>query len=47
MKLLHAVNAALWLANAVTWFAYAHVPAMAVASLGATALSILMWRIEP
>jgi hypothetical protein len=47
MKLLHMVNAALWLANAVTWYAYAHSTPMAIASVGATALSILMWRIEP
>jgi len=47
MKLLHGLNAALWLSNAAVWFGYAHVPAMAIASLGATALSILMWRIEP
>lgn len=44
MSALHYVNAALWLANAVTWAFYAHVPAMAVASLGAAVLSIVLAR---
>lgn len=47
MKLIHALNAALWCANAVVWFGYAHSLLMAVASLLAMALSIYMWRLEP
>jgi hypothetical protein len=37
----------LWLLNAVIWFTYAHTTPMAVACLGATALSVGMWKIEP
>ena len=44
MNALHYLNAALWLANAITWAFYAHSTPMAVASLGAVALSLLMAR---
>lgn len=47
MKLLHFVNAGLWLANSVCWAFYAHVPLLAVASL-VTALGTgwLGWTAE-
>lgn len=44
MKLLHYVNAALWFANSVCWAFYAHVPLLAVVSLGtAVATAYLGW----
>lgn len=46
MKFLHVVNAAAWAANALVWFAYAHVPAMAIASLLATVTALWMARAE-
>lgn len=47
MKILHAINAALWLANAVVWAFYAGVVFMAGASLVAAGLSVYLWRTEP
>ncbi|HUS55554.1 MAG TPA: hypothetical protein VMY41_16300 [Thermohalobaculum sp.] len=44
MKLIHFLNAGLWLANAVVWFAYAGVPSMAVASLAAAGLAVWQAR---
>lgn len=44
MSALHYVNAALWLANAVTWAFYAHVPAMAIVSIAAASLSLALAR---
>lgn len=46
MRLMHAVNAAAWITNAVVWYGYAHSPAMAIMSLCATAGSLWMWRLE-
>lgn len=37
MKALHFVNAILWLANAVCWAFYAHVPLLGIASLATAA----------
>ena len=47
MKFLHYLNSALWLANAICWAFYAHVPLLAVASL-ATAIgsAYLGWSDE-
>lgn len=46
MMLLHAVNAIAWMANAVVWAFWAQVPLMAVASLAAAGLSVLLARNE-
>ena len=46
-QILHAINAALWLANAVVWAFYAGVVFMAGASLVAAGLSVYLWRTEP
>lgn len=40
MKLLHFVNAGLWLANAVCWAFYAHVPLMGIGSLAIAAATV-------
>lgn len=46
MRMLHVVNAALWLANAVVWALYAGVVFMAGASLAAAGLSVYLWWLE-
>ena len=44
MKVLHVMNAGLWLANSVCWAFYAHVPLLGVASLvTAVATAYLGW----
>lgn len=46
MRLLHMLNAGLWLGNAVVWAFYAGVVFMAGASLAAAGLSVYLWRSE-
>lgn len=46
MKLLNLLNAFLWLVNALLWAAYAHVPLMACASIGAAVGSYWLSREE-
>lgn len=46
MIVIYTLNAALWSANAVLWFGYAHIPAMAVVSFLAAIGSLLLARAE-
>ena len=39
MRLLHFINAGLWLANAICWAFYAHVPLLGVASLATAGIT--------
>jgi hypothetical protein len=40
MKVLHYLNAALWVANALCWALYAHVPLMGIGSLAVAAATV-------
>jgi hypothetical protein len=46
VRMLHVMNAGLWLANAVVWALYAGVVFMAGASLAAAGLSVYLWWLE-
>lgn len=46
IRATHILSALLWFCNAGMWAFYSHVPAMAVASLGAAIASLLIARGE-